>query len=223
MILLLLSYIGKVAAFVCSTLAIASGLYYLSEQVEEHTVVTKRILIKLIYGIIAVHVLLILFDGFPFWLTSFSISAHVLYLQALKRFPFIQITDGLFLGSCVMVVLNHWLWFRYFSDPELPPAGILVDRPDYSGKTHPPFAQVASFFGMCIWLIPFALFIGLSAGDNVLPTSNDVDDDNTGSQKAKRRSTGLIKVIVEKMWLYIGLAGRQFGYDWDFGPHESLG
>jgi hypothetical protein len=223
MILLLLSYVGTIAAFVCSTLAIASGLYYLSEQVEEHTVVSKRILSQLIYGIIVVHVLLLLFDGFPFWLTVFSISAQVLYLQTLKKFPFIQVTDGQFLGSCVMVFLSHWLWFRYFSDPDLPPAGILIERPDYAGRTHPPFAQIASFFGICVWMIPFSLFIGLSAGDNVLPTSNELDDDNTGSQKARRRSVGLVKVLVEKMWFYIGLAGRQLGYDWDFGPQESLG
>lgn len=223
MILVLLSYIGTVSAFIFSTLAIASGLYYLSEQVEEHTVVTKRILGRTIYSIIGIHVLLLVFDGFPLWLTGFSIATHVVYLQTLKKFPFIQLTSGIFLTSCLLVFLNHWLWFRYFSDPSLPPAGILVERPDYKGRTHPPFAQVASFFGICVWLIPFALFIGLSAGDNVLPTSNELDDNNTGSQKAKRRSTGLVKVMIEKMWFYIGVVGRQFGYDWDFGVQESLG
>uniref|UniRef100_A0A060THA3 ARAD1D28908p n=1 Tax=Blastobotrys adeninivorans TaxID=409370 RepID=A0A060THA3_BLAAD len=215
MILTLLSYVGTVTAFVLLILAIASGLYYLSEQVEEHTVWTKRFLVRAIYAIIGVHVLLWIIDGFPFWLTAFSIAAHVVYLQNLDRFPFIKLSSGMFIAGCVMVVLNHWLWFRHFSDPSLPPAAILRERPNYNGPTHPPFSQVASFFGICVWFIPFSLFISLSAGDNVLPTSVEVDEDETGASKARRHSAALAKVVVEKMWDIIGLVGARFGYDWD--------
>lgn len=34
----------------------------------------------------------------------------------------------------------------------------------------PSFAEVASYFGLCVWLVPFALFVSLSAGENVLPS-----------------------------------------------------
>ena len=34
----------------------------------------------------------------------------------------------------------------------------------------PTFTEIASFFGLCVWLIPFALFVSLSAGENVLPS-----------------------------------------------------
>lgn len=34
----------------------------------------------------------------------------------------------------------------------------------------PTFTEVASYFGLCVWLVPFALFVSLSAGDNVLPS-----------------------------------------------------
>lgn len=30
--------------------------------------------------------------------------------------------------------------------------------------------DIAAFFGLCVWLIPFAYFISLSANDNTLPT-----------------------------------------------------
>lgn len=31
--------------------------------------------------------------------------------------------------------------------------------------------DIAAFFGVCVWLIPFAYFISLSANDNALPLS----------------------------------------------------
>lgn len=30
--------------------------------------------------------------------------------------------------------------------------------------------QVIGYFTLCLWLVPFALFVSLSANDNVLPT-----------------------------------------------------
>lgn len=34
----------------------------------------------------------------------------------------------------------------------------------------PSFTEIASYFGLCVWLVPFALFVSLSAGENVLPS-----------------------------------------------------
>jgi hypothetical protein len=66
----------------------ASGLYYLSELVEEHTVLSKKILTALIQAIIVVHILLLLFDGFPKLLTLFSAASHGVYLaNVTKSFP----------------------------------------------------------------------------------------------------------------------------------------
>jgi hypothetical protein len=79
--------------------AVASGLYYLSELVEEHTVIAKRLLSRLIYSIIAVQVLLLL-DGFPPWYTILSIGSHIVYLGNMRRFPVVKLSDPLFLTSC---------------------------------------------------------------------------------------------------------------------------
>jgi hypothetical protein len=82
---------------------VASGLYYLSELVEEHTVLAKKLLTRMIYGIIGLQVLLMLVDGFPWGLSLLSIASHVVYAQNLRRFPIVKLTDPLFLLSCGML------------------------------------------------------------------------------------------------------------------------
>lgn len=86
---------------------IASGLYYLSELVEEHTVIAKKLLTRLIYFVIAVHSFLFVVDGFPLKLAAVSIVSHVVYLGNMRRFPVVKLTDPLFLASCGMSLSNH--------------------------------------------------------------------------------------------------------------------
>ncbi len=78
----------------------ASGLYYLSELVEEHTVIAKRLLTRLLYSVMVLQLLLCLVDRFPFWLTVLGIFSHFIYLGNMRRFPFVKLTDPLFLASC---------------------------------------------------------------------------------------------------------------------------
>lgn len=33
--------------------------------------------------------------------------------------------------------------------------------------------QVLGYFTVCLWIVPFGLFVSLSANDNVLPTVNE--------------------------------------------------
>lgn len=195
-ILPLIGYLGLLLGFAFLTLAIASGLYYLSELVEEHTVLSKKLLTSLIYAVIANQTLLALVDSFPWSISALSIASHVIYAQNLRRFPVVKLTDPVFLLSCgkspfhsltylpksltrisVLVLLNHYLWFRHFSAP--PPRS--HNQPYYysssssSGPSSlssqlPTFTEIAAFFGLQVWLVPFALFISLSAGENVLPS-----------------------------------------------------
>nr|POE82702.1 protein svp26 [Quercus suber] len=110
-------------------------------------------------------------DRLPIALSALSIASHAVYYQNLRRFPVVKLTDPIFLLSCVLVLANHWLWFRHFS------------LPSYSGSRHgggryaweardnvPTFTEIASFFGLGVWLVPFALFVSLSAGENILPS-----------------------------------------------------
>jgi hypothetical protein len=85
----------------------ASGLYYLSELVEEHTVFAKKLLTRLIYAVISIQVLLCLIDGFPFLLSLLSIVSHVVYLGNMRRFPIVKLSDPLFITSCGTGILHH--------------------------------------------------------------------------------------------------------------------
>ena len=174
-ILPLLGYLGLILGFTFLTLSIASGLYYLSELVEEHSVLSARLLRRLIYAAIALQ-LLLLVDGFPLHPTALGILSHGVYLTNLRHFPIVKLSDPLFILSCVLVLMNHWGWFRWFSSPEAfagsRPGAVGRDRYNLSGYNYnqPSFTEIASYFGICVWLVPFALFVSLSAGENVLPS-----------------------------------------------------
>jgi Transmembrane adaptor Erv26 len=64
------------------------------------------------------------------------------------------------------------MWFFYFA--HVTHEARQVARKTYRGgpvvKT-PTFGDMATFFGICVWLTPLFLFLSLSANDNTLPTS----------------------------------------------------
>ncbi|GBB99673.1 hypothetical protein RclHR1_00360022 [Rhizophagus clarus] len=169
----LLSYAAAILAFLFLTLSLACGLYYLAELVEEYTVLTKKIIKKITLMVVVIHVLLWLFDSFPFWRILFSIMCHGAYTMNLETFPFINLTSLTFITSCVLVLADHFLWFQYFT------------------SRYFAFVDVAAFFGICVWLIPFSYFISLSANDNALPSF----DPNIGSIPS-RNKTGLLKNLL---------------------------
>lgn len=160
MFLQVLSVLGSIVGFLFLVLSIASGLYYISELVEEHTEPTKRLLRRLIYGVTITLALLMIFDGFPKKLTFFSIFTYWVYLQNLEKFPYVQLTSPIFLASCVLVVANHFLWYDHFHNPYIPS---IEERllPSYTPPRIPSFVEVCSFFGLCVWFVPFALFVSL--------------------------------------------------------------
>ncbi|KAI1408736.1 transmembrane adaptor Erv26 [Hypoxylon sp. FL1857] len=207
-ILPLVGYLGSIVGFCFLTLAIASGLYYLSELVEEHTVIAKRLLTRLIYSIIGLQVILCLVDGFPIGLTLMGVASHVIYLGNMRRFPFVKLSDPLFIASCVLVLVNHYFWFQHFSDAQhrsYSRMSSIYDQPDI-----PSFTEIASYFGLCVWLVPFALFVSLSASDNVLPTIGSEQPSHDVDGKNKRQ--GMVKVIVDNVLSAIGEISRLAGW-----------
>ncbi|KAK4499909.1 hypothetical protein PRZ48_008095 [Zasmidium cellare] len=234
-ILPLLGYLGLLLGFLFLTLAIASGLYYLSELVEEHTVLAKKVLTRLIYAIIALHTLLLL-DRLPPLLSLFSIASHILYSLNLRRFPVVKLTDPVFLASCATVLLNHWLWFRHFSAPPQRSSGGRYNY--YDQQNIPTFTEIASFFGLGVWLVPFALFVSLSAGENVLPSMGSEYATGAGSSfispgqeapptasglgmgggpirtrhKRSNTQTGMAKAAVNGVREWVGETGEVMGF-----------
>ncbi|KAK4144836.1 transmembrane adaptor Erv26 [Dichotomopilus funicola] len=216
-ILPLVGYVGSVVGFCFMTLAIASGLYYLSEIVEEHTVIAKRVLTKLIYSIMVLQLFLCVVDRFPFLPTALGIFSHFIYLGNMRRFPFVKLSDPLFLTSCVLVLINHYVWFRHFShyqERAYQNMTSYYDTPD----DVPTFTEIASYFGLCVWLVPFSLFVSLSASDNILPTMGSEPSSSarpsgmTGSAAAGRRNQGMAKALVDNIRGAIGEGSALFGW-----------
>ncbi|KAI0889657.1 transmembrane adaptor Erv26 [Annulohypoxylon maeteangense] len=206
-ILPLVGYLGSIVGFCFLTLAIASGLYYLSELVEEHTVIAKRLLTKLIYSVIALQIILCVIDGFPFIFTLMGVASHLIYLGNMRRFPFVKLSDPLFIASCVLVLVNHYFWFQHFSDAQhksYSRMSSVYDQPDI-----PSFTEIASYFGLCVWLIPFALFVSLSASDNVLPT---IGSEQSSRDDGKNKRQGMVKLIVDNVLTVIGEVSRMAGW-----------
>lgn len=185
------SYLAAVVAFLFVTLSLASGLLYIAELVEEHSRLAKLTGQRTIYTVIVLHLLFCIFDKLPIHLTAFGIFCHVVYLQNFsKTWPFISLSSLKFIASCLLVILDHFAWFFYFAERARETANT-TRRPSYrSGSQWDPnryghgnryvglrelsFMDVATFFGVCVWLVPFFLFLSLSANDNVLPSQGDL-------------------------------------------------
>ncbi|KIM68901.1 hypothetical protein SCLCIDRAFT_104590, partial [Scleroderma citrinum Foug A] len=150
---------------------LASGLLYISELIEEHARIAKLIGQRGTYLVILFHVLLYICDSLPLPHTLFSILCHAVYLQNFSNtWPVISLSSVSFIASCILAVSNHFMWFMYFSRISR------EARQTYSRYRGPivevpGFADIATFFGTCVWLVPLFLFLSLSANDNALPTS----------------------------------------------------
>lgn len=82
----------------------------------------------------------------------------------------------------------------------------------------PTFTEVASYFGLCVWLVPFALFVSLSAGDNVLPSigseyaGSSSNRASSASEGAKTKNVGLAKALVDNIREWASETGELLGF-----------
>ncbi|KAI5476452.1 protein of transmembrane adaptor Erv26 family [Pseudohyphozyma bogoriensis] len=173
----LVSYLAGTATFIFVLLSLASGLLYVAEIIEEHSALAKTIGQRAIYVIILFIALLYFTDDLP----PLCIVSHLVYLQNFsKTWPSISLTSPAFIGSCILVLVSHFTAFSHFSEKSHQPRhynayGNRGNRGNTRGRgNEETFMDVATFFGVCVWLIPFYLFLSLSANDNVLPSAGDV-------------------------------------------------
>ncbi|KAG9101707.1 hypothetical protein FRC06_002717 [Ceratobasidium sp. 370] len=208
MLLNLLSYVAAIAAFLFVTLSLASGLLWLAEVIEENSKFAKTIGVRAVYVIILLHIALYVFDHLPLRLIAFSIAAHLTYLQNFSaNWPLITLTSPSFLLSCVFVIADHFLWFFYFAHAtqearqrgRIPRGRISPYRREVQDTwVEPPkFAEMATFFSVCVWLVPLYLFLSLSAMDNALPTASGTMSPKPGHQPTPApQRTSLIRSLV---------------------------
>jgi len=181
-----LSYVAILAAFAFITLSLASGLLYVSELIEEHSRLAKIIGQRGTYAIIVLHILLYISDSLPLLQTLFSIVCHIIYLQNFSStWPLISLSSLSFIASCVLAISDHFIWFFYFSriTREARQVSHLYRNP--IRPSVPGFSDIATFFGLCVWLVPLFLFLSLSANDHALPTSSGIPNTPTTASRAK--------------------------------------
>lgn len=138
----------------------------------------------------------------------------------------------------VLVIANHFLWFKHFSEPQLPDdhpysanfgantlkGGSPYDYSDPYRNRLPTFTEISSFFGICVWMVPFALFVSLSASDNVLPTSAEIGSGPAlGGAGGERRvkGQGMAKMVVSSVKDYFSTSGEALGL-WTGSRHERF-
>lgn len=206
MILGLLSYIGLVTGVLALVFSIATVLYYISEQLEEHTVPAKRYITKFIYFVMGTYTLLWLVDGLPLFKIAVSLGTNYLYLLTMRSFPVLDTRNPAVIGGLIGTIVTHFMWFSYFNNNDLPPYSIYNRIPTYKGETLPPFGQIVSFFGLLVWTVPLLLFLSLSANDQVLPTA----ESSQYQEKSKQRS-GLAKQVVLNVWQWLSDALKKVG------------
>jgi hypothetical protein len=217
MLIQLLAVVGAIGGFVAITLSVAAGLYYFSEIIEENLQLTKRFLHRAIIAVSAVLALLVVSDGFPLKLTLFSLCSNYVYSRNLKKFPNIQLSDPTFLATCILAFINHYLWFNHFNNPYIPTIDERLN-PDFKLPYYPSFTEIASFFGICVWMIPFALFISISSNENGLPlANNDFQSQSQAADKTISKPANLVRSLITKSLAALSAFLAFFGVNMKFG------
>jgi hypothetical protein len=151
----LVVYAGAYLFVLFFAVCLATGLYYLAELVEEYTRLTKKVINWAIKVVIALHVILLVFDRLPVVAIGVGVGAHVVYYRLLRTFPYISLTAPDFLGSLGLLVLSHVVWIRFFyTDPRC---------------AYVSMEWLFGFMLVMVWIVPFAFFISLAANESVLP------------------------------------------------------
>jgi len=148
----LIVYVGGYLSLLLAAVCLATGLYYVAELVEEYTRLAKRVITYALRAVLALHLVLLLFDRQPLSCVLVGAAAHGAYARLLPRFPFVQLASPDFALACAGLVGSHVLWLRHFWH-----------------DTYASAEYVAGFFVVVVWLVPFGFFISLAANDAVLP------------------------------------------------------
>uniref|UniRef100_T1D4X6 Protein TEX261 n=1 Tax=Psorophora albipes TaxID=869069 RepID=T1D4X6_9DIPT len=178
----LLSYVSLLVQICFVTVSIAAGLYYLAELVEEYTVAAKKVITWMIMGSVLLYIIFIFTERFTWTLLLCGLGAQALHAAILNNFPYVKFLSPSFMGAVILLLVNHYLAFVYFQ------------------QQYHPFSEVMAYFTLCLWLVPFALFVSLSANDNVLPTSNErthllSDNDVVTNYFSSRKKLGLLSLF----------------------------
>ncbi|KAG5667719.1 hypothetical protein PVAND_015690 [Polypedilum vanderplanki] len=189
-LLYFLSYVGILFQICFVTIALAAGLYYISELVEEYSEKAKKIIKTTTQVTIALYLLFIFTENFPYIMIFFGILAQLAHLLILRSFPEVKILSIEFIVAIILIFVNHYYAYNHFQE--------------YFYT----LSEILGYFTLCLWLVPFSLFVSLSANDQVLPihqdgmSSHNSSDDvvtNYFSSKKKKNLLNFFKNAKESL------------------------
>lgn len=195
-----LAVVGTVLGVISATGAVAAGLYIISELIETRLSIAAIWLRRLLVTVATIHILLFLFDGFPWKQTLFSLLCCTIhYRWTLARFPNkLTLSSPPFVTSCLLSLISHIIWFSYFNNPYIPSLQERLE-PDFVAPYYPSFTEVAAFFALEVWAFPFSLFVAVSSVENELPFAHETKKDDAVHKHA---STTLQNLLMAP-WQYI--------------------
>merc|ERR1719495_2636380 len=127
---------------------------------------------------------LFVFESLTATMLVCGVAAQVLHFTLLQNFPYFAFTSPTFIGAVAMTIVNHYLAFQFFAE------------------NYHIFSEVMAYFTLCLWLVPFAFFVSLSANENVLPTMaekrpllQDENDVVSNYFMRKEKRNGLLSVF----------------------------
>lgn len=93
----------------------AAGLFYLAELIEEYSSAAKKTIIYMIGATTTIYVLFIFFDHLSWSMVFCGLGAQIFHGFIMKNFPYVKFISISFAGAVILLVINHYLAFQYFS------------------------------------------------------------------------------------------------------------
>lgn len=106
---------NKLCIFLTFQFFTAAGLYYVAELVEEYTVTAKKVITIIVLFVTTVYLLFMFLDNLPWSLVICGILAQALHAIILTDFPYVKFMSVQFIGAVLMLFVNHYLAFSFFT------------------------------------------------------------------------------------------------------------
>lgn len=87
----------------------------MAELVEEYTVIAKKTITWMIIFTTLIYILLIFFDKLPWSMIGGGLLAQGMHAIIIKNFPFVKFMSVSFITTCILLIVNHWLAFTFFT------------------------------------------------------------------------------------------------------------
>lgn len=145
----------------------------------------KKVITVIVLFVTTVYLLFMFFDNLPWSMVICGLLAQAIHAIILTDFPYVKLMSVQFIGAVAMLFVNHYLAFSFFTQYYFNFAEVMWPNMAcqhrqitmifqcISNKKLFIHFQVLGYFTVCLWIVPFALFVSLNANDNVLPTVNE--------------------------------------------------